>query len=70
MADLFGGTNYPVAWAGGHALWGYEINRLWRSVGELASAADDSVVLDLPCGGGPAFRALSRGRRLRYVAAD
>ena len=66
----FGVQAYPVAWAGGLALWGYEINRLWRSVGELAHAPDDSVVLDLPCGGGLAFRALSRGRRLRYVAAD
>ncbi|GAA3200984.1 class I SAM-dependent methyltransferase [Actinocorallia longicatena] len=65
-----GVQSYPVAWAGGRALWGYEINRLWKSVGELAGTPDDSVVLDLPCGGGTSFRALSRGRRLRYVAAD
>lgn len=66
----YGVQTYPVAWAGGRALWGFEINRLWKDVGQLVNAPDDSVVLDVPCGGGLAFRALSRGRRLRYVAAD
>lgn len=65
----FGVQTYPVAWVGGRALWGYDINRLWESVERLAETPDDAAVLDLPCGGGLAFRAL-RGRRLRYVAAD
>ncbi|GAA2081436.1 class I SAM-dependent methyltransferase [Actinomadura alba] len=66
----FGVRTYPVNAVAARLLWGYDIARLWRTIGELSREPDDATVLDLPCGGGIAFQALSRGRRLRYVAAD
>lgn len=66
----FGMRTYPVNAVAARLLWGQDIGRLWRTIGELGREPDDAVVLDLPCGGGIAFQALSRGRRLRYVASD
>ena len=66
----FGVQTYPVNAVAGRLLWGFDVSRLWDSVGRLAGDPDDAAVLDIPCGGGLTFRALSRGRRLRYVAAD
>jgi ubiquinone/menaquinone biosynthesis C-methylase UbiE len=36
----------------------------------LASLPDGARVLDVPCGGGVAFRALAPGKPVRYVAVD
>jgi SAM-dependent methyltransferase len=66
----YGVQTYPINAVAARLLWGYDVGELWRSVGRLARDPDDTTVLDLPCGGGIGFRALSRGRRLRYVAAD
>lgn len=66
----FGVQTYPVNAVAGRLLWGFDVSRLWDSVGRLAEDPDDAAILDVPCGGGITFRALSRGRRLRYVAAD
>ena len=66
----FGVQTYPLNAAGARLLWDYDVGRLWRTIAELTHEPDDAAVLDLPCGGGVALRALSRGRRLRYVAAD
>jgi ubiquinone/menaquinone biosynthesis C-methylase UbiE len=60
----------PVAWAAGRALWGLDVNRLWTSIGELSREQEGATILDVPCGGGVAFRALSPDRSPRYVAAD
>jgi ubiquinone/menaquinone biosynthesis C-methylase UbiE len=54
----------------GRALWGIDTSVLYRSMGPLAEIADGSTVLDVPCGGGVAFRALHPERDLRYVAID
>ena len=50
--------------------WGYDIRRLFASIDKLASAPRGSRVLDVPCGGGLAFRALSPGHELAYTALD
>jgi SAM-dependent methyltransferase len=59
-----------IARVGGRALWGFDIDRLWTSIGELSGEPQGATVLDVPCGGGVAFRALSPTRPLHYVAAD
>jgi SAM-dependent methyltransferase len=66
----FGVRTYPLNVVAARLLWGYDVRRLWKTIGLLARDPEDAAVLDLPCGGGIAFRGLSRGRRLRYVAAD
>jgi SAM-dependent methyltransferase len=66
----FGVRTYPLNVVAARLLWGYDVRRLWETIGLLARDPDDAAVLDLPCGGGIAFRGLPRGRRLRYVAAD
>ncbi|MBC6458243.1 class I SAM-dependent methyltransferase [Actinomadura sp. HBU206391] len=70
MVYDFGVRTYPINAVGARLLWGYDVKRLSRTIGRLSGEPDDVTVLDLPCGGGVAFAALSRGRRLHYVAAD
>lgn len=52
------------------ALWGIDASVLYDSMDLLAQIGDASTVLDVPCGGGVAFRALPSGRDVRYVAID
>jgi ubiquinone/menaquinone biosynthesis C-methylase UbiE len=54
----------------GRALWGIDASVLYDSMGLLAGIGDGNTVLDVPCGGGVAFRALPSGRDVRYVAID
>jgi SAM-dependent methyltransferase len=54
----------------GRTLWGIETSMLYDSMGLLAEIGNGSTVLDVPCGGGVAFRALNSERDLRYVAID
>ncbi|WP_194819739.1 class I SAM-dependent methyltransferase [Nocardia sp. XZ_19_385] len=59
-----------LARPGGFALWGTDTRRLYDSMRFLGELPDDTAVLDVPCGGGIALRALRPQQRLRYVAAD
>jgi ubiquinone/menaquinone biosynthesis C-methylase UbiE len=54
----------------GRALWGIDPSPLYTSMGAIGRAAPGSTVIDVPCGGGVAFRALDPARDVRYVAAD
>jgi len=55
----------------GWLLWGTDLDKLYRTVERaLGSLAPGAAVLDVPCGGGVAFRGLRRGQDVRYVAAD
>jgi len=55
----------------GWLLWGTDINTLYRTAERaLASLPARATVLDVPCGGGVAFRGLRPGQEVRYVAAD
>jgi ubiquinone/menaquinone biosynthesis C-methylase UbiE len=59
-----------LARIGGMALWGSDARLLYRSLDAISDLPDGSAVLDVPCGGGVAFRALRPEQRVRYVAAD
>ncbi len=59
-----------LAALGGRILWGTDIRHFYRRLGVISAMADGSAVLDVPCGGGVAFRAIRGHQRLRYIAAD
>lgn len=54
----------------GALLWGTDVKRLFHEVALLGEMPDGSAILDLPCGGGLAFRGLRPEQAVRYVAAD
>ncbi|HEY0698980.1 MAG TPA: class I SAM-dependent methyltransferase [Micromonospora sp.] len=51
-------------------LWGGDLRPYYAAMGVLGETREGDTVLDCPCGAGPAFRAIPRGRGLRYVAVD
>lgn len=53
----------------GRALWGMDASPLYRSIAQLRSAENVTIV-DAPCGGGVALRALKPGQDVRYIAVD
>jgi ubiquinone/menaquinone biosynthesis C-methylase UbiE len=54
----------------GRAIWGSDTRRLFADIDKLGEAPDGSAILDVPCGGGLAFRGLRAEQDVRYVAAD
>ncbi|MEA2427872.1 MAG: hypothetical protein QOF37_1500 [Thermoleophilaceae bacterium] len=56
----------PVA----KVLFGTDTRLLYEGMRAIDEVPDGGSVLDIPCGGGVALRALSPERRIRYVAAD
>lgn len=66
----FGVQNPVVGRVAGEALWGFDIRRLFESIGRIEDAAAGDRVLDVPCGGGLVFPALPRDHGLDYVALD
>ena len=60
----------PLAGAFGRLIWGVEAAKLYRDIARLADAPDGTSILDIPCGGGVAFRGLRTRQKIRYVAAD
>jgi SAM-dependent methyltransferase len=54
----------------GRIMWGNEMGDLYADVAGLCDMSAESQILDIPCGGGVAFRGLTSGRPARYVAAD
>jgi ubiquinone/menaquinone biosynthesis C-methylase UbiE len=59
-----------VATVGAWAMWGADMRRMFADVARLADTPAGASVLDIPCGGGFAFRGLRRGQAVQYVAAD
>jgi ubiquinone/menaquinone biosynthesis C-methylase UbiE len=59
-----------VARVGAWAMWGADMRRMFADVARLADAPAGDSVLDIPCGGGFAFRGLRPGQAVHYVAAD
>jgi ubiquinone/menaquinone biosynthesis C-methylase UbiE len=59
-----------VARVGARAMWGADLRRMFADIARLADVPVGASVLDIPCGGGLAFRGLSPGQAVRYVAAD
>jgi ubiquinone/menaquinone biosynthesis C-methylase UbiE len=54
----------------GRALWGIDAAVLYASMKPIGEAGSGAMIVDVPCGGGVAFRALSPEQDVRYVAAD
>jgi SAM-dependent methyltransferase len=54
----------------GRLAWGTDTSAFYRELGRLADEPDGTAILDIPCGGGVAFRGLSSGQRVQYTAAD
>ncbi len=54
----------------GWLIWGMDGPAFYREIARLGEEPDGTTVLDIPCGGGVAFRGLRAGQRVRYVAAD
>jgi SAM-dependent methyltransferase len=54
----------------GRTAWGIDIAPLYRSMAALAELPDGATVLDVPCGGGVALRALRPGQQVRWIAVD
>ena len=59
-----------VATVGAWAMWGADMRRMFTDIERLADAPIGASILDIPCGGGLAFRGLGTGQAVRYVAAD
>lgn len=59
-----------VARVFGAAMWGFDTRGFYKELKRLGELPAGSVVLDVPCGGGVAFRGLRPGQDVRYVAAD
>ena len=54
----------------GRTLWGIDASVLYASMEPIGQAAQGATILDVPCGGGVAFRALRPDQDVRYIAAD
>ena len=55
----------------GRLLWGIKTAPMYESMREaLAGVPDGVTIVDVPCGGGVAFRALGINQRVRYLAMD
>ncbi|RJL24432.1 class I SAM-dependent methyltransferase [Bailinhaonella thermotolerans] len=58
----------PVARAFARVLWGADLRRFYAAIAAAGAAAEGGRVLDVPCGGGVAFRGLTGPAE--YVACD
>jgi ubiquinone/menaquinone biosynthesis C-methylase UbiE len=56
----------PVA----RAIWGIELSVLYASMEVISRAGARATILDVPCGGGVAFRELRPEQDVRYLAGD
>jgi SAM-dependent methyltransferase len=54
----------------GRAVWGIDMSVLYASMEAVGRVTAGGTILDVPCGGGVAFRALRRNQDVRYIAAD
>lgn len=54
----------------GRAVWGIDASILYASMKPIEDVGTGATIVDVPCGGGVAFRALVPEQSVRYVAAD
>jgi SAM-dependent methyltransferase len=54
----------------GRAFWGIDATPLYAGIARLGSLGAGETVLDVPCGGGVALRALTPGQRVSYRGGD
>lgn len=66
----FGAKRYVLARPWAWLVYGSNVNRMAESLAVLDTLPAGTKVLDVPCGGGVAFRAMPADNRLEYVAVD
>jgi ubiquinone/menaquinone biosynthesis C-methylase UbiE len=54
----------------GRVVWGVDASVLYSSMEPIKQVAPGATIIDVPCGGGVAFRALRPEQDVRFVAAD
>jgi ubiquinone/menaquinone biosynthesis C-methylase UbiE len=54
----------------GRAIWGIEVGPMYASMSAIGRAEPGATIVDVPCGGGVALRALAPGQDVRYLAID
>jgi SAM-dependent methyltransferase len=54
----------------GRVMWGVDLAPLYASMASIGRLEDDATILDVPCGGGVALRAMRPGQRVRWIAVD
>jgi ubiquinone/menaquinone biosynthesis C-methylase UbiE len=54
----------------GRAVWGIDSSLLYASMEPIERAPAGATIVDVPCGGGVAFRALRPDQDVRYLAID
>jgi ubiquinone/menaquinone biosynthesis C-methylase UbiE len=54
----------------GRVVWGIDASVLYTSMDAIRRASDGATIIDVPCGGGVALRALRSGQDVRYIAVD
>ena len=54
----------------GRLAWGIDSSVLYTSMDSIGRVEPGATIVDVPCGGGVAFRALDPGQDVRYVAGD
>lgn len=54
----------------GRLLFGTDVDRIYRAMDVVTEMPADSVILDVPCGGGVTAARLQPGQGVRYVAMD
>jgi SAM-dependent methyltransferase len=54
----------------GRLQWGIDVDPLYASMEVIGRQADGATIVDVPCGGGLALRALRPGQDVRFVAVD
>jgi ubiquinone/menaquinone biosynthesis C-methylase UbiE len=54
----------------GRVVWGIDASVLYTSMEAISRAGDGATILDVPCGGGVALRAVRPDQDVRYLAVD
>jgi SAM-dependent methyltransferase len=70
VAYDFGVEHERLGRIGGSLVWGADLGRFYRDIRGLRTLVNGGRVLDVPCGGGIAFRGLPKEGSHRYVALD
>src|SRR5262249_32974683 len=65
-----GVQNERIALPAARLMWAHDARSLFADIARLATVPDGTAILDIPGGGGLAFRGLRPGAAVRYVAAD
>jgi ubiquinone/menaquinone biosynthesis C-methylase UbiE len=54
----------------GRVIWGVDLRPMYADIAEIGDLEEDSVVADVPCGGGLALRGLSPASKTRFIGVD